>query len=250
MVCAEWKTKMDTYVDGELASEELHALDSHVRSCPSCAADVLSRMQMKRQIRGAGNRFAPDAEFRKRIQQSIAPKPRRMGMNFGWMPSLAMVVILVAAALTTTYVMRQRAHGAALYSEIVDLHVATLASASPVDVVSSDRHTVKPWFQGKIPFTFDLPEIDNTKFSLLGGRVAYLSQTPGAELIYEVRKHRISVFIFREDSLGGRAGNSSSARKDLSFNTKTWSHDGFRYYVIGDASAADIDDLSALFSGS
>ena len=63
-------------------------------------------------------------------------------------------------------------------SELVDLHVATLASSNPIDVVSSDRHTVKPWFEGKIPFTFNLPELQNSPFTLVGGRVSYLNQSP------------------------------------------------------------------------
>ena len=83
-----------------------------------------------------------------------------------------------------------------VFSELADLHVATLASATPVDVISTDRHTVKPWFEGKIPFTFNLPELQGTEFSLVGGRVTYLSQAPGAHLLYRLRKHELSVFIF------------------------------------------------------
>jgi anti-sigma factor RsiW len=127
--------------------------------------------------------------------------------------------------------------------------VATLASSSPVDVISTDRHTVKPWFQGKIPFAFDLPELQNSEFSLLGGRMTYLDQTPGAHLIYDVRKHHISVFVFQERSLRlpGRLNENSFAPKNVSFNIKTWSQGGLRYFVIGDASAADIDSLAKLF---
>ena len=133
------------------------------------------------------------------------------------------------------------------YSEVADLHVATLASSSPVDVISTDRHTVKPWFQGKIPFAFDLPELQNSEFSLLGGRMTYLGQTPGAHLIYDVRKHHISVFVFQERSLRARLDDNSLSPKKLSFNLETWSQGGLRYFVIGDASAADINSLAKLF---
>jgi anti-sigma factor RsiW len=135
-----------------------------------------------------------------------------------------------------------------VFSEIAALHVATLASSSPVDVISTDRHTVKPWFQGKIPFAFDLPELQNTECSLLGGRMTYLGQTPGAHLIYEVRKHHISVFVFQERSLPAKLDENSLALKKLSFNVETWSQGGLRYFVIGDASAADIDSLAKLFT--
>src|SRR5580700_3881204 len=179
MVCESWRAKLDTYLDGEVPEAEMRTFDAHVRNCPSCSADALTRVQMRRAIHFAGKRYTPSAEFRKRIQQKIAPKPRR---SFGlrWTLAAAAAVILVAGTLTSDYLgTRSRDH---LFSEIADLHVATLASSSPVDVISTDRHTVKPWFQGKIPFAFNLPELQNTEFSLLGGRMAYLDQTPGAHL--------------------------------------------------------------------
>ena len=157
-------------------------------------------------------------------------------------------VILVVGALTSTYVGTRSGRGQ-VFSEIADLHVATLASSSPVDVISTDRHTVKPWFQGKIPFAFDLPELQNSEFSLLGGRMTYLDQTPGAHLIYDVRKHHISVFIFQEQSLtiASKLDDNSLSPKKVPFNMETWSQGGLRYFVIGDASAADIDSLAKLF---
>jgi anti-sigma factor RsiW len=245
MVCESWKSKLDTYLDGELPEADMRTFDAHVRSCPSCSADALSRVQMKRTIQVAGRRFTPSAEFRRRVQQSIAPKPQR-SLGLGWMFAAAAAFILVVAAVTSTYVGTQSGRGQ-VFSEIADLHVATLASSSPVDVISTDRHTVKPWFQGKIPFAFDLPELQNSEFSLLGGRMTYLDQTPGAHLIYDVRKHHISVFVFQERSLPAGLDDNSLVPKKLSFNMETWSHGGLRYFVIGDASAADINSLAKLF---
>jgi len=244
MVCEPWKEKLDTYLDGELSEEEMRSLDAHVHSCASCSADALARVQMKRSIQAAGKRFAPSADFRRRMQQSMAPKPKR-SFRLGWILATAAVATIMAGALTTSYV-RNRSVRDHVYSEIADLHVATLASSSPVDVISTDRHTVKPWFQGKIPFAFNLPELQNTEFTLLGGRMAYLDQTPGAQLIYDVRKHHISVFVFQERSL--RAGlDENPSPKKTPYNMETWSQGGLRYFVIGDASAADIDSLAKLF---
>jgi anti-sigma factor RsiW len=205
---------------------------------------------MKRAIQVAGKRFSPSAEFRRRMQQSIASK-RRRSFRLGWMLAAAAAVILVVGSLTSAYLGtrsgRDLAYRDHVFSEIADLHVATLASSSPVDVISTDRHTVKPWFQGKIPFAFNLPEIKNSDFSLLGGRMTYLDQTPGAHLIYDVRKHHISVFVFQERSLPASLDKNSLLPKKLPFNMETWSQGGLRYFVIGDASAADIDSLARLF---
>jgi anti-sigma factor RsiW len=245
MVCESWKAKLDTYLDGEVPEEEMRTFDSHVRNCPSCSADALSRVQLKRAIQVAGKRFTPSAEFRKRMQHHMTPKPRR-SFRLGWMLAAAAAVVLVAGTLTSNY-LGNRSGRDQVFSEIADLHVATLASSSPVDVISTDRHTVKPWFQGRIPFAFNLPELQNSEFSLLGGRMTYLEQTPGAHLIYDVRKHHISVFIFQERSLPARLSDSAPQPDKLSFNMETWSRDGLRYFVIGDASAADIDNLARLF---
>ncbi len=254
MVCESWKAKLDTYLDGELPEQEMRTFDAHVRNCPSCSAEALARVQMKRAIQTSGRRFTPNADFRRRIQQSIAPKPQR-SLRLGWMFATAAAVILVVGTLTSIYVGsrsgRDLAYRDHVFSEIADLHVATLASSSPVDVISTDRHTVKPWFQGKIPFAFNLPELQNSEFTLLGGRMTYLDQTPGAHLIYDVRKHHISVFVFQERALSLKFlasldGNSLSPNK-LPFNMETWSQGGLRYFVVGDASTADIDGLAKLF---
>jgi anti-sigma factor RsiW len=245
MVCESWKAKLDTYLDGEVQEEEMRTFDAHVRSCPSCSADTLTRVQMKRAIQAAGRRYTPSAEFRKRMQQKIASKPRR-SFGLGWTLAAAATVILVIGTLTSAYLGTKSGRNQ-VFSEIADLHVATLASSSPVDVISTDRHTVKPWFQGKIPFAFNLPELQNSEFTLLGGRMTYLDQTPGAHLIYDVRKHHVSVFVFQERSLPARLDKDPVSPKQLTFNMETWSLGGLRYFVIGDASAADINTLAKLF---
>jgi anti-sigma factor RsiW len=111
--------------------------------------------------------------------------------------------------------------------------------------VSTDRHTVKPWFQGKIPFTFNLPELQGSDFTLLGGRVTYLAQTPGAHLIYQVRKHQVSVFIF-QDRGEDTASLPSGPVHALSFSMENWTQNGLRYFVVGDVAPDDIRALSTL----
>src|SRR5271168_4063829 len=245
MVCESWKSKLDMYIDGEVPEEEMRTFDAHVRGCHSCSADALVLVQMKRAIHVAGKRYTPSAEFRKRMQQKIAAKPRR-SFGLAWTLAAAAAVILVVGTLTSAY-LGARSGGYQVFSEIADLHVETLASASPVDVISTDRHTVKPWFQGKIPFAFNLPELQNTEFSLLGGRMTYLEQTPGAHLIYDMRKHHISVFVFQERSLPAKLDHDSLSPKQQPFNLETWSQGGLRYFVVGVAISADIDGLANFF---
>lgn len=244
MAHEQWQSQFDAYLDGELNEEAMRALDAHLRTCPNCAADVLARLQFKRAVKTAGARFIPSADFRSKVQKKIATKPRR-SWSFGWTLATATLALLLVAGAITTYIGRQNLHQQQIYSELADLHVATLGSPNPVDVVSSDRHTVKPWFQGKIPFTFNLPDLQNSDFTLIGGRVAYLGQTSGAHLIYQIRKHEISVFMFPETAAES-LGNSSRVEQRQTFNVETWTQDGLRYVVFGDAAPEDIQKLSAL----
>jgi anti-sigma factor RsiW len=244
MVCETWIEKLDVYLDGELPAAEARSVGEHLRGCASCAAESLSRVQQKRALQSAGQRFTADPAFRARIQQSIAVR-RPVRWNRFWFPALATAAVLLVAAVLPLALKRNGRGDQQLMSELADLHVATLASANPVDVVSTDRHTVKPWFAGKIPFTFNLPELQDSAFTLVGGKVSYLNQSPGAELIFRVRQHQISVFIFQERAFG-KVRPEDAAQSALSFNTRSWSHNDLRYFVIGDASAQDLDKLSGL----
>ena len=242
MTC-DWAPKLDLYVDDELSGGELTQMEEHLRSCPTCAADALSRLQLKRVTQAAGRRFSPTPEFRRKIAQSIdgAKRPR---WAWRWAPVLAaaaLVLVLIPAVFWLQHSRSEQALG-----ELADLHVSTLASANPVDVVSSDRHTVKPWFQGKLPFTFNLPEVQSSPFNLIGGRLTYFQQSPGAQLLFEVGKHRISVFIFQNRDELTRLNSGSLLSRNLAFNTETWSDGGLWYFVVGDASPSDDHSLSEL----
>jgi len=245
MPCDLWREKLDAYADGELSSADSEAVGIHLRTCPDCASAVLEGVQLKRAVSVAGKRYAPSAEFRAKMLQKISaeqPREKRWAWKLILVP--AALVLLMAVAVNF-YAERGKARRDHVYSELADLHVSTLASATPVDVISTDRHTVKPWFEGKIPFSFNLPELQATDFTLIGGRVTYLEQTPGAQLVYRMKKHEISVFIFQDR--GEAIGSSPAPVHQLSFNVENWTKNGLRYFVIGDVSAQDIESLSKLF---
>jgi anti-sigma factor RsiW len=244
MACPSWIDKLDTYLDGELPREQEHSVREHLRNCSLCAADSLERLQTKRAVQNAGLRFTPSPAFRARIEKSLAPAPS-IWARWPWLSAALAVAasLLIAGVLWT-----QHARGTQdqkLVSQLLDMHVATLASANPVDVISTDRHTVKPWFAGKLPFTFNLPELQGSPFTLVGGRMSFLNQSAGAELIYKVRQHQISAFIFQSRAVEADCDKQSDAGA-LEFHIRSWSKNGLCYFVMGDASAADIENLAAL----
>jgi anti-sigma factor RsiW len=245
MTCDLWRGKLDAYVDADVSHEELASLEAHLRTCPSCAADALGRLQMKRMtLAAAAGRYSPSQEFRQRLEKSI-----RANGNPIWAfartrlaaATVALVLVVAPVALWMRHSSREQ-----VLTQLLDVHVATMASANPVDVVSTDRHTVKPWFQGKLPFTFNLPELQNSPFKLVGGRVMYLKHSPGAQLLFELRNHRLSVFVFQDQPELIPLTMGATATRAMAFDLETWGEGGLRYVVMGDASPADIHKLSEL----
>jgi anti-sigma factor RsiW len=245
MACETWATKLDAYLDGELPSADANALSAHMRTCAACAADALERVQLKRSVATAGKRFEPSAELRAKITRMSASKiPKQAGLRWRLI-AMSGLLLVIASLATVVFLSRQVGQRIGVYGELADLHVSALASTTPVDVISTDRHTVKPWFQGKIPFTFNLPELQGTDFTLVGGRVTYLGQSPGAQLIYQIRKHEISVFIFQDR--GSKTINAPAGpTRAVSFTVESWAQNGLRYFLVGDVNADDIQTLNKL----
>ncbi len=246
MSCEVWQGKLDAYADAELPPETMHSVAEHLAACPVCTSEMVQIMQMKRATASSGKRYTASPELRARVRRDIAAKPARGGWQYALGLALAAVVV-IGLGLAIVLPPRQAAQKQ-LIAGVVDRHVTALASASPVDVVSSDRHTVKPWFQGKLPFTFNLPDLAGSPFTLVGGRMVYLDSEPGAHLIYSVRKHHLSVFIVQERGDFPRLLPSSAKPwRSLSFNVETWSAGGLRFFVVTDAAEEDAKALADMF---
>jgi anti-sigma factor RsiW len=244
MSCEIWQSELDRYLDGELPEEQQRSLRRHLDGCTACAREALDRVQLKRSITGAGRRYQPSAEFRARITQQVSSRPKKRSWSFGWMPVAAAAVLIFAFSLVVhTHMENERRR--IVIAEVADLHASNLASANPVDVVSTDKHTVKPWFQGKLPFTFDLPELGGTQFELLGGRMVFLEQEPAAHLLYSVRKHKVSVLISQDRGALSRLGEGAATSN--AFHVETFDKQGLRYIVVSDAAAEDVHALAELF---
>ena len=238
--CSQDRKALATYLDGELPAEQERSLQEHLRSCPECAAEIAAQVRLRRAMKPAGTRFAPSADLRRKVQGQIAAK-KSVGSRWMWPAAVAALAVMVLAVVWT----RQSTLRNQAFREVADLHVSDMASTNPYDVVSSDRHTVKPWFQGKIPFAFNLPEFAGSEFTLLGGRLVYLHQQAAAQLVVGAGKHKISVVVVQENA-GFGAGLpffGGVAVRD-SFNVETWEKNGLRFYVISDAEKGAVHRLA------
>ncbi len=243
MACSEWETKIDPYIDSELNAADAASFGAHLISCPACAAETLGRMKLKRSVQSAGQAHFASAEFRSRIRNQVRGRGSA-STRTAWLAFAFATVMLIFFAVGAARFSVRRSQTRQVVAEITDIHTSNLATANPVDVVSTDRHTVKPWFQGKIPFAFNLPELAGTEYTLVGGRMVFLEREPAALLVYKRGAHVISVFIAQERFPLDRL---DSPFLSSSFNIQSWRQGQLRYCVITDADPPEVQPLVALF---
>jgi anti-sigma factor RsiW len=234
----EWRERIGLYVDGELEPGAEQSVASHLQSCADCSSAVLEQQALKKGVRVAGKRFTAPPDLYASIQRQMMPK-RHLGWWFQGSALAASAALLAVVAFA--WLSRPSAPSATV-AQLIDQHVTMLASTNPVDVISSDKHTVKPWYQGKLPFTFNPPELaKDSPFTLVGGRLTYAQHAPGAELVYQVRQHKMSVFIFQARDVQGEASAGNQA-----FVVNGWQQGGLQYYIVTDAAREDADRLRGL----
>ena len=225
-------SEIEQYADGELSVDETASAEEHLHNCARCASAVLDAMRMKRAVAGLPRSDAP-ARLRTDVVRSIRrDSPRQMSP--WWLAAAAAIVVLIAGA--TVAIDRSRSAG----RELLDLHTTLVASSSPVEVISSDRHTVKPWFEGRVPFAVQVPELTSTPFRLIGGRVVFWRGRPGAYLLVAKGAHRISVFVFEN-----RIAPSAARMPQISL--LTWRRNGLTYTAVADLSPDDLKLLRDAF---
>lgn len=191
---------LSAFVDRELQSANAQAVQQHLSECSSCTLRVLSAMQLKAATARAGQRFVPAADTLSRLTAQLQPKkPVRV---YSFRPAafrpMAWGALAAALVLTVSFLgWRQTRQANALSAELLDQHLATLSSSASPQVLSTDRHTVKPWFQGKLPFSFNLPEPSAlpADTALKGANLVYLNDQPAALLLFMLHKHEVSVFL-------------------------------------------------------
>jgi anti-sigma factor RsiW len=234
----QWRDKAVRYVDDELDVPARQEFSAHLASCTECTAAVNAQVGLKKALRIAGKRFTAPPELHAAVFRSIRPDKT---VNPWWKWALAPLCLLLLGVIG--FLLYPRPSRDPMIASLVDHHVTSLASTNPVDVVSSDKHTVKPWYQGRLPFTFNLPDLAGTTFQLVGGKVVYAGQQPGAQLWYQAGPHKVSVFIFQARPGAGKAGSN----RDLSFSVNSWGQGGLQYYLVTDANQDEAAKLVSMF---
>jgi anti-sigma factor (TIGR02949 family) len=251
MTCETVRDMLGAYVDGELDANAEFQLRAHLAECPQCP-DAYSRLRSLQQAMKTGDLYysAPQ-ELEARIRNSLgsARRPRTRDRPFfqNWMAIAASVLVAISLGLIAYIVHTHRANSELLAQQVVSSHVRAMLGTHLVDVPSSDQHTVKPWFDGKLDFSPPVKDLKNYGFGLAGGRIDYLENRPVAALIYERRKHIINLFIW--PSSAHSAGSGRPVGTIQGYNLIRWTDAGMNFWAVSDLNVRELQEFVALFRG-
>jgi anti-sigma factor RsiW len=255
---------LNALVDGELSPEKLAIADEHLAGCTTCTASTLSQSLLKSAIARAGRRYAPTQQLRERILQEAqyAPVRKAYGRSgdglartprigrFGWVPAAAILLVAITVLVLQRNAQQTQiatAESVALVTEVADQHIATLAAGPPPQVISTDRHTVKPWFQGKLPFSFNLPEGLPTDAKLDGANLTYIHNQPVAQLLYSIGKHHVSVYV---TEARGFQWSKDLVSEHAGFHVMAVRSDDLEIVAVSDVEPSKLSDLLNLIERS
>ena len=242
---------ISAFIDSELPPTEQQGIEQHLTGCHACTLRVLSATQLKVGTARAGRRFAPPPESLARLtaqlhsQTKPQPQTKKPARIYSIRPA-AWAALAAAILLTVSLIGWRQLHQTnTLAAELLDQHLATLSSAATPQVISTDRHTVKPWFQGRLPFSFNLPDAAALPpdTSLKGADLAYLNGQPAALLLFTIHKHEVSIFLTQRANGPTTLNSLPSTRAGFTLHTATTPD--LRIVAISDVNPADLDLLVA-----
>jgi anti-sigma factor RsiW len=245
MTCDEAEILLHALIDGELDAGHAREVEDHIAGCPRCAAQLAAYREMSKTIADADLRFAAPAALRQRIEaalplpQTQAPSRRAVLRGF----AMGSAVSAIAASGLVAIVLRgddeQR-----ILSEVVSAHLRSLQAGHLTDVVSTDQHTVKPWFNGKLDVAPPVVDLTAQGFTLIGGRLDYVDTRPIGAVVYRRRSHVINLFVAQTASTERRAAKTESIQ---GFNIRRWSERGLNYWAVSDIAADELADFGEKF---
>ena len=227
MSCQEARELLHGYLDGELDLAASLEFERHLRGCSACQRAYANQKTLRSAIRSQAPYFKAPASLKRHLR----PMP--------WRPMLAIAAAL-ALALAGTWVTFRQSTNQLIAMEVVSGHVRSLMANHLTDVPSSDRHTVKPWFLGKLDFSPDVKDLEPQGFPLIGGRLDYVAQRPAAALVYQRGKHVINLFVWKSD------GRSEGREAREGYNITHWDSAGLSYWAVSDLNSAELEQFSKL----
>ena len=249
MDCELTSQSLHGYLDGELDAVRAAEFERHLESCPECLAELESQESLRASLQQAQLRERAPLGLRKKILQEL-PKPARttrFAPNWSWQWLAVAAVLLLAIGGLGWQISSSRLSFSAqqqLSAEIVDAHVRSLQPGHLSDVISTDQHTVKPWFNGKVDFAVPVRDFADEGFPLQGGRLEEIDGKTVAALIYGRRKHEVNLFVWPENA-SDESVHASSVR---GYQLLCWRKAGMKYWLASDLAEPDLEVLQHLLA--
>ena len=252
MSCELPRTMIHGYLDGELDAVRAAEFERHLEQCPECVTALESQESLRSSLQRAELYEKAPAELRQKVLSSLRPAagpipfvaPRRRAAVAQWLAIAAVLLLLLYSGWRLFPGLGQKNNQTALAAQIVDAHLRSLEPGHLTDVISTDQHTVKPWFDGKLDFAPPVQDFAADGFPLTGGRLDVVGGRTVAALVYGRRKHFVNVFIWPSSSPD--APPSTGAQQG--YHWITWQKNGMAYWAVSDTAAADLDELQRLLS--
>jgi anti-sigma factor (TIGR02949 family) len=237
MSCELVERDLDAYLDRELEADASAAVREHISKCPACRRQVAEREALSKLVRGAPYYVAPD-RLRARVFAQ-ATRSNSLWRALPWAAAAAMLVVAVAVGAMMWRPASSR--GNTIADEVVSNHVRSLLASHIFDVQSTDLHTVKPWFLGKLDFSPPVVDLASIGFPLVGGRLDYVAGRTVAALVYQRQKHTINVFVCPDDD---------SFPRELvvtvrGFNVRHWVHNRMSFWAVSDLNGAELRQFAS-----
>jgi anti-sigma factor RsiW len=235
MSCEQAERDLDAYLDGELDAEFAMAVRDHLGTCAACRRQIAEREALSRLVRAAPYYSAPEPLRARAVAQTTRSRGVRRVMAWA---AAAMLAVSAGGGLTLLRSASTRVDAAD--DEAVHSHVRSLMANHLFDVQSTDQHTVKPWFQGKLDFSPPVVDLASIGFPLAGGRLDVLRGRPVAALVYQRQKHTINLFVSPEDE---DASARASVRSIRGFHVHHWTHRGMSFWAVSDLNDTELTDF-------
>lgn len=247
MVCARYRDSLDARLDGELLPDEARDLDQHLATCTSCSREYAMLSETHRLVSENAMRYAaPDvlkARIRGALSESPAVRPLVRVSTPWWRLAAAGITIAMASSALTFAALGPSARGEPT-DELLTSHLRSLMPGHLTDVVSTEQHNVKPWFNGRVDVSPSVPNLDAIGFPLVGGRTDYVRGRAVPVVVYARRQHMINVYAW-----SARDETTSQPRESTrnGYHFVEWRESGVEYWAVSDVNAKELDAFVAAF---
>jgi anti-sigma factor RsiW len=244
MRCNNTRELIGAYVDDELDLVRSLDIEGHLHECSICSREYQNHRSLRRAIKGAELNFEAPPGLEKRIRTNLGrankSEAKPWSLSWRWAIAGASVAATVAMLLFAAMTLNRHQTGDLLAQDVVSSHLRSLIPGHTIDVPSTDQHTVKPWFNGKLDFSPPVRDLADKGFNLTGGRLDYVDNRPVAVVVYTRRLHTINLYIWLSNT-DANAGGEATVRQG--YNMIHWTKEGMIFWAVSDLNTGELHDF-------